>query len=134
MVWPVLASFLPGFIIIGYNIALIRRLKQATKARRFSCLASSRPNDSCGIRLTIILLLICASHVLLVTPAEIFKYVIVVFNWNIEHAQFVGSIANILQVCYKLLDYITCLQYATRWFYEKHIAGLSQLYHVITMI
>ena len=38
------------------------------------------------------------SHAILVTPAEIFKYVVPVLNWDVSEAQVVASVTNMIQV------------------------------------
>ena len=95
-VWPIFASFSPCGILIISNVALIRQLRVANKVRRITAPTSSTSLTS--IHITLTLVLICLSHVVLVTPAEAFKYVIPLMKWDREMTQFIGSIANIMQV------------------------------------
>jgi hypothetical protein len=96
------ASLMPCAVLLICNLTLIRRLRLASEMRR-SAAPTSIPSSSSSRHLTCTLLSICISHLLLVTPAEVLKYVIPALGWDSLAAQSVTPIANVMQVSDYLL-------------------------------
>jgi hypothetical protein len=79
-VQPVLFSFLPGLLLVFFNVGLIRCLRRAKEERRYVCIGqrigSGSPTDGGvnGYRLSVTLVVMFITHIVLVIPSDVIKY------------------------------------------------------------
>lgn len=79
-VQPVLFSFLPGLLLVFFNVGLIRCLRRAREERRYVCvgqrIGSGSPTDggANGYRLSVTLVVMFTTHIVLVIPSDVIKY------------------------------------------------------------
>lgn len=97
-VQPVLFSFVPGFLLVLFNVGLIRCLRRAKEERRYVCVGqrvtTSAASGSTSCRLSVTLVVMFTAHVLLVVPSDVIKYFAL---YNLEAADFIACALNLAQ-------------------------------------
>ena len=93
-IWPILAVFIPLFILALCNACLIRELNRASLYRRNSCRRTKVKDTSHKVTLTLVIIVLMVF--LLVSPSEILKYINPYKSWG-RVGHMVASVTNVLQ-------------------------------------
>ena len=104
-VFPVIANFLPVFILIVFNLLLVKQLHNQ-KGKRLRRYTSTESRKCGGNRIvTITLIGIVAMSILLVAPPEILRYVNPFAKWG-RTGVIIAKVANLLQALNFALNFV----------------------------
>ena len=93
-IWPVIASFLPIFILFICNIRLVRELRRLSSSRRIPR-TGNEPRQSNSM-VTITLVSIVIMSLVLVAPPEFLRYVNPYEKWGAK-GLLIANLANLMQ-------------------------------------
>ena len=98
-IWPILASFVPLLMLVWCNIRLVMEIRNAIKhdGKDFSIGRRLHPQNKVVSKVTITLMSIVVMYFLLVTPAEIIRYVNPYAWWGKGIGIVVAQSLNLLQ-------------------------------------
>lgn len=96
-IWPVLASFIPLFILVWSNINLVIQIRKAMRQDSFNVGRRLSHHKAAESKVTVTLIAIVVMYLIFAIPAEIIRYVNPYAHWGPQVGVLVAKSLNLLQ-------------------------------------